>query len=98
MIYSHIYPTTYEVSVKLYYLIMNLYIYRMIIMINPDNNWYGVIWYMYKKNIYSHIYPSTYGVHVQMLSPKHVLLHIRDDNYDMILLSYVSTLYATYVI
>ena len=53
---------------------------------------------MHKKKIYSHIYPSTYDVRVHMLLHKHVLVHIRDDNDELILLPYVSTLYATYTI
>ena len=32
--------------------------------------------------IYSHIYPSTYELRVQMILPKHVLVHIRDKNND----------------
>ena len=47
---------------------------------------------------YSHTYPSTYDVHAQMLLPKHVLVHIRDESYELILLLYVSTLYAAYFI
>ena len=39
-----------------------------------------------KKTIDFHIYPSTYNVHLQMILPMNVLVHIRDENYDMILL------------
>ena len=51
-------------------------------MINSDNNWY-----VHKKTPYSNTYPSTYDVHAHMISPKHVLVHIRDDNYEKILFS-----------
>ena len=67
-------------------------------MINSDNEWYDVIWYIHKNMIYYHIYPSTYNVRVQMLLHKCVLVLIWDENYDLIVLSYVSTLYATYVV
>ena len=55
-----------------YCLSMYRYIYAMIIVIKPDNNWYAVICYMHKKTRYSHIYPSTYNVRVHMLLPKRV--------------------------
>ena len=62
--------------------------------IKSDNNWYEVIWYVHKKK--SHIYPSTYDLLMQMILPEHVLVHIWDDNDELILLLYVSPLYATY--
>ena len=62
-------------------------------MINSYNNWYEDIWYMHKKTIYSHIFPSTYDVRVQMLLHKWVLVHIRNDNKDMILLAYLLDFY-----
>ena len=65
----------------------------MRIMIKSDNDWYKVIWYMHKKMIYSHTYPITYDVRVHKLLTKRALVHIRDEKYDLILLSYVSTLY-----
>ena len=77
---------------------MYQYTYGMIITINSDNNRYEGIWYKYKKMIYSHIYPSTYDVSMHMLLPKHILVHKRDDNDDMILLPYVSTFYATLIV
>ena len=46
-------------------------------------------WVCAQKMIDSHIYPSTYDVRVQILLPNHVLVHIRDDNDDIILLPYV---------
>ena len=54
--------------------------------------------YAQEKDIFSYIYPSTYGILVQILLPKHVLVHIRDGKDDLILLPYVSTFYSTYVI
>ena len=51
---------------------------------------YGVIWYIYNKMIFTHIYPITYGVRVCMILPKRVLVHIRDDNDELICLKYVS--------
>ena len=77
---------------------MYWYIYEIIIMINSDNGWSKVIWYIHKKPIYSDIYPSTYDIRVQILLSKHVLVHVRDENYNMLLLSYVSTIYVIYVI
>ena len=74
------------------------YTYGTIITIEPDNNWYEVIQYMRKKMIYSHKYSSTYDVRVQMLLPKNVLVYIRYENKDLILIPYVSTFYATYAI
>ena len=67
-------------------------------MINSGIKWYAVIWYMRKKMIYYNIYTSTYNVHMQMLLPKHVLVHIQDENDELILLLYVSTIYDTILI
>ena len=64
----------------------------MVIITKLDINWYEVIKFMHEKMIYSQIYPITYEVRVHILFPKCVLVHIRDEKYDMILLSYVSTL------
>ena len=52
---------------------------------------------MHKKIIDYHTYPSTYNIHVKMILPKCVLVHTQDENYNLILLSYVSTLYAIYI-
>ena len=68
---------------------------RMIIMIKSDNYWYEVICYIHKKILYYHIYLSNYDVRVQMLLPKRVLVNIQDDKYNLISLSYVSTLHAS---
>ena len=91
-------PLSMRYVCRWYYLSKYWYTYGMRITINSYNNWYEVIWYAHKKMLYSHIYPSTYDIHAQMILPKNVLVHIRDENYMMILLPYVSTLYATYVI
>ena len=53
---------------------------------------------MHNKTIYSHIYPSTYFVRVQILLPKHALMHMRDENDEIILLPYVPTLYTMFFI
>ena len=65
-----------------YYMSMYRYTYGMRIIINPDNNWY-----VHKKTPNYNTYPSTYDVHAHMISPKYVLVHIRDDNYGMLLFS-----------
>ena len=44
--------------------------------------------------IYSRIYPSTYAV--QKILHEHLLLRLQYDNYKLVCLQYVSTLYATY--
>ena len=75
-----------------------VHIYGMILIINPDNDWYEVIGYVHNKAIYFHIYPITYDVLVQMLLPNHVLVHVRDENNNVILLPYVPTFYSTFVI
>ena len=67
-------------------------------MIKSDSNWYQVIWYIHNKTIYSHTYTGTYDVRVQMLLPKRLLVHIWDEKHNLILLSYVSNIYSTYVI
>ena len=67
-------------------------------MIKSDNDWYKCIGYMLKRTIYSRLYTSTYDVRVHMLLPKRVLVHTRDDNDELILLPYVSTFYATFII
>ena len=67
-------------------------------MIKSGNNWYVVIWFMRKKMIYSNIYPSAYNVRMQMLLPKHVLVHIQDENDELILYPYVSTIYETILV
>ena len=54
-------------------------------MLNSDNNWYEVIWYVHNKMLYSHIYPSTYDVHSHMILTKYILVHIRGDNYELLL-------------
>ena len=81
-----------------YYLIMYRYTYRMKIMINLDNNLYKVLWYRHKKTIYYHIYPSTYDISVQILLHRHVMVHMQYANNDMILLPYVYTFYAIFII
>ena len=48
------------------------------------------------KTIDSHIYTSTYDVRMRVLLNKCVLVHIRDENGDLILLPYVSTLYTIF--
>ena len=58
--------------------------------INSDNKWYEVFWYVYKYVIYTHIYPSTHDVRVQIILSKHVLVHIRDGNDELMCLQYVS--------
>ena len=50
------------------------------------------------KKICIFVYPSTYDIRVQMLLPKHLLVHIRDEDGELILLPYVSTLLVAYVI
>ena len=67
-------------------------------MSKSDNNLYEVIWYVHKEMVYSNIHTIAYDVRAQIILPKHLLLHIRDENDKLILLPYVSTLYATYVI
>ena len=62
--------------------------YGIRIIVKSDNDWYKVIGYVQKKMIYSHVYPSTYDVRVQILLPKHVLVHIPDENNNIILLAY----------
>ena len=57
-----------------------------------------VIWYVNYKTIYYHIYPRTYNISVQIILFKQVLVHIQYENYNVIILSYVLTLYVTYVI
>ena len=52
----------------------------MRIMINTDNDWYKVIWYVHNKIIYYHIYSSTHDVCAEMILPEQVLVHICDDN------------------
>ena len=81
-----------------YYLSTYRYTYGMRINIKSDNKFYDVIWYVQKKILYSRIYTSTYDVRVQIILPKHVLVHKWDDNNGLILLPNVSTLYATYFI
>ena len=78
---------------RLYYLSTYWYTYGMIIMIKSDKNLYEVIWYVHNKMLYSHIYTSIYDVREQMILPNHGLVHIWDENDDLILLPYVSTLY-----
>ena len=67
-------------------------------MVNSDNNWYKVIVYVHNKMIYSHMYTSTYDLRVQILLPQHVLVYIRVEKDNMMLLPYVSTFYTTFVI
>ena len=56
------------------------------IYIKSDNNWYEVIWYVYKKMVYTHIYPSTHDVRAQIILPKQVLVHIWDGNDELMCL------------
>ena len=44
------------------------------------------------------MYTSTYDVRVHMLLPKRVLVYTRDDNNKLILLPYVSTFNATFIV
>ena len=76
------------------YLSTYRYIYRMRIFIKSDHDWYKDIYYMHDKMIYSHLYSSIYDICVQMLLSKHVLVHIRDERYDLMLLSYMLNIYA----
>ena len=91
-------PVPMRVVCRLYYIRPYWYTYGMRKLINSDNNWYEVIWYIHKKTLYPHIYPSTYSVCVHMILPKHALVHIQDDNNELIWLTYVSNIYVTYVI
>ena len=51
-----------------------------------------------KQQILIYIPVYTYDVRVKMLLPKHILVHILDENDNMILLPYVSTFYAALII
>ena len=81
---------------RLYCLSTYRYTCRMIIIIKSDNDWYEVICYVQNKMLYSRIYLSTYDVRVQIILPNPALVHIQDDNNELVLLPYLSTLYAIY--
>ena len=73
-------PVLMRYMCRWYYLNMYGYTYRIRIMINSDNDWYKVIWYVHKKMMYSQRYSSIYDICAQMILPEKVCVHNEDEN------------------